>query len=85
MALFAIGFMASGENGSDDDVAETAYQAGYEMGFRMAGVDYDEIGARMVYSEIYGSPQTDEESEMYRLFEQNYERGYRDAQNADGQ
>lgn len=64
-----------------NDVAETGYKHGYENGFDMANLDI-EPDAKQTYSMTYGAPSTPEEKQMYNIYKENYERGYREGKRA---
>jgi hypothetical protein len=63
------------------DIAEAGYKAGYEMGFDMADIDM-EPDAKQSFSMLYGAPSTQEEKQMFNIYKENYERGYREGRRA---
>lgn len=65
-----------------NDIAEAGYKAGYEWGFNMADLDYDEPDAKQSFSILYGAPSTHEEKQMFNIYKENYERGYREGRRA---
>lgn len=70
-------------NPQADDIAKCGYNDGYEDGFRMdISSDMMEMIIKNHYTSFYGAPRTSEERELYIIFKENYERGYRDGKNA---
>ena len=63
------------------DIAEEGYNDGYRMGFQLADIDLDP-DAKIGYTATYGPPSTPEEKQMYNIYKQNYERGYREGKRA---
>ena len=64
-----------------NDVAEEGYNDGYQMGFQVADIDM-KPDAKISFTTTYGAPSTPEEKEMYNIYKQNYERGFRDGKRA---
>lgn len=70
-----------------DDVAELGYKCGYEVGFELggstAGDYYDGTeNIQMYYTNFYSAPTTPEEKKHYKVFAENYTRGFKDGKNA---
>ena len=69
----------SGSSHSDDDnVAEVAYNEGYELGFQMGPIDDTDNWVKTNYTVRYGAPSTPQEKKMYNIYKQNFERGFRE-------
>lgn len=64
-----------------NDLAEEGYNDGYQMGFQMADIN-SEPDAKVSFTMTYGAPSTPEEKQMYNIYKENYERGYRDGKRA---
>ena len=64
-----------------NDLAEEGYNHGYQMGFQMADLD-SEPDAKMSFAMTFGAPSTPEEKQMYNIYKQNFDRGYRDGKRA---
>ena len=56
------------------EIAEAGYKKGYEDGFSSTYKDPDY--ARIVYNVRYGAPTNSEEMELFRIFEENYNKGF---------
>lgn len=68
-------------NSIANDVAKQGYDDGYHMGFQLADVDM-EPDAKISFTTNYGAPSTLEEKEMYNIYKQNYDKGYREGKRA---
>ena len=112
IALFAVGFAASDEEGSSssesstpqteqkqeteaernarekkekenrkNEVAKKAYDKGYEKGFNG---ESDIIGdpKTISYTVKYGAPKTNEEKELFNIWEENWQKGYEEGNRA---
>lgn len=56
------------------EIAEAGYKKGYEDGFAYPSRNpYD---AKIVYKVRYGAPTNSEEMELFRIFEENYNKGF---------
>lgn len=64
-----------------NDVAEEGYNDGYRMGFQIGHIT-SEPDAKIPFTAAYGAPSTREEKEMYNIYKENFERGYRDGTKA---
>ena len=64
-----------------NEVAKEGYNDGYQMGFQMADID-SEPDAKVSFTVTYGAPSTAEEKQMYNIYKENYERGYREGKRA---
>lgn len=62
------------------EIAEAGYKKGYEDGFAFTSKDPDD--ARIVYKVRYGAPTNSEEMELFRIFEENYNKGRDEAHKA---
>lgn len=84
----SIGASSEYEEDADyDDVAEVGYKCGYEMGFELggstAGDYYDGTeNIQMYYTNYYPAPTTPEEKRHYKVFADNYTRGFKDGKKA---
>lgn len=83
----AIESVSSDSSSDYDDVAEVGYKCGYEMGFQLgtssAGEYYDGTeNIQMYYTNFYPAPTTPEEKRQYKVFAENYTRGFKDGKNA---
>lgn len=62
------------------EIAEAGYKKGYEDGFAYPSRNpYD---AKIVYKVRYGAPTNSEEMELFRIFEENYNKGRDEAHKA---
>ena len=74
---------SSGGTNNDEasDVAEEGYKAGYEDGFEF-GEGLDEDDARLSFSLLYDAPSTPEAKELYKIFWENYKKGFYEGKKA---
>lgn len=56
------------------EIAEAGYKKGYEDGFAYRSKNPDD--AKIVYKVRYGAPTNSEEMELFRIFEENYNKGF---------
>lgn len=61
-------------------VAEAGYERGYELGF--AGRTLLPNEARIRYTSNFGAPSNSEKMELFKIYEENFERGYQEGRNA---
>lgn len=63
-------------------VEQAGYEDGYQMGFQMADFD-SEPDAKSHFVVTYGgAPSTPEEKQVYNIYKQNFDRGFRDGKRA---
>lgn len=60
---------------SVDEIAKEGYEAGYEDGFSFGGT-FDIEDARTSFSLTYEAPKTQEEKEKYKIYVENYRKGF---------
>lgn len=63
------------------DVAQQGYEDGYQAGFQLADMDM-QPDAKIAFTTNFGAPSTPEEKEMYNIYKQNYDKGYREGKSA---
>lgn len=89
MAIFAIGFTASGDESSGSETQteqnsekqkndDALMKDGYDRGYRhaMQFSEYDEGVLRTQYVSLYGAPQSDDEINTYKRYKQQYDKGW---------
>ena len=67
----------STSNVDADEIAKEGYDAGYEDGFSFGG-SFDMEDARTSFSLMYEAPKTPEEKEKFKIYVENYKRGFTD-------
>lgn len=65
------------------EVAKAGYDKGYEKGFQ--GYKYDmemyESTVKICYSAKYGNPMSEEDKELFKIYSDNFWKGYKEGQN----
>ena len=69
------------ESSISSDVAQQGYEDGYQAGFQFADMDM-QPDAKIAFTTNFGAPSTPEEKEMYNIYKQNYDKGYREGKSA---
>lgn len=62
------------------EVAEAGYKIGYEYGFTRYSKPTG--GANISYKNRFGAPTNSEETELFKIFKENYDKGFEDGQKA---
>jgi len=76
ISLFAwVSCSFSASDVSVDEIAKEGYEDGYEDGFSFGG-SFDIEDARTSFSLSYNAPKTQEEKEKYKIYVENYKKGF---------
>lgn len=82
------GMVSSVPTSNTNEAADVGYKAGYEQGFGMSGLEEDcpsdimETFINASYSALYDAPSTPVEKEFYRIFKENFKKGFREGKQA---